>query len=177
MTAMLEAASYTFRFVVIYRVPPSDVNKLQKSLFVEQLADYLELAATLLGKLILIGDFNVHWDSVDDSEDVKLATLLDSYNLVQHVTGPTHKAGHTLDLVISRKEDDLVASCDTGDFVSDHNTIRVTLNCSRKHPPRKTVTYRNVKSINRSTLDMTSHLPSLCLRHAWMMQLTSIILL
>ena len=78
--------------------------------------------------------------------------------------------GHTLDLVISRKEDDLVASCDIGDFVSDHNTILVTLNCSRKHPPRKTITYRNVKSINRSTLghDISSafSLPPTCLDDA-----------
>ena len=56
---------------------------------------------------ILIGDFNVHWDCEEDSERMELATLLNDYDLVQHVNGPTHECGHTLDLVITRQEDDL----------------------------------------------------------------------
>ena len=133
---MLDAASYTFRFV-IYRIPPSNNNKLKKSLFVEELSDYIEHAATLSGKLILIGDFNVHWDCEEDSERMELATLLNDYDLVQHVKGPTHECGHTLDLVITRQEDDLVASYDIGAFISDHNSLHVTLKCSKTHPQRK----------------------------------------
>ena len=125
-------------------------NRLKKSLFVEELSDCIEHAATLSGKLILIGDFNVHWDCEEDSERMKLATLLNDYDLVQHVKGLTHERGHTLDLVITRQEDDLVASCDIGAFISDHNSLHVTLNCSKTHPPRKTITYRSVSSVNVS---------------------------
>ena len=49
MTVMLESGSYTFRFVVVYRMPPSTKNKLQKSQFIDDLADYLELTANLPG--------------------------------------------------------------------------------------------------------------------------------
>ena len=137
MTVMLDAASYTFRFVTIYRIPLSNNNKLKTSLFVEELSDYIEHAATLSGKLILIGDFNVHWDCEEDSERMELATLLNDYDFVQHVKGPTPERGHTLDLVITRQEDDLVASCDIGAFISDHNSLNAILNCSKTHSPRK----------------------------------------
>ena len=108
ITVMLDAVSYTLRFVGLYHIPPSNNNKLKKSLFVEQLSNYLEIATTLPGRLVLVGDFSVHWDCEDDSERVELATLLEDFDLVQHVKGPTHECGHTLNLVITRKEGDLV---------------------------------------------------------------------
>ena len=95
-----------------------------------------------------LGTSVCHWDCEDDSERVELATLLEDFDLVQHVKGPPHEPGHTLDLVITRKEDDLVASCDTRAFISDHNALLVTLTCSRKHPPSKISTYWSMKSVN-----------------------------
>ena len=96
---------------------------------------------------------------------MELATLLNDYDLVQHVKGPTHERGHTLDLVITRQEDDLVASCDIGAFISHHNSLHVTLKCSKTHPPRKTITYRSVSSVNVSLLgndisSLLSHFPN-----------------
>ena len=99
--------------------------------------NHIEHAATPAGKLILIGDFNVHWDFEEDSEHLEQATLLNDYDLVQHVKGPTHERGHTLDLVITRQEDDLVASCDIGAFISDHNSLHVTLNLLQNTPTQK----------------------------------------
>ena len=109
----------------MYRIPPSSNSKLKKSLFVDELSDYIEHTATLSGKLILIGDFNVHWDCEEDSERMELATFLNDYDLVQHMKALTHERGHTLDLVITHQEDDLVASCDIGAFISDHNSLHV----------------------------------------------------
>ena len=148
MTALMDAGSHTFRFVVIYRIPPSSKNKLQKSLFLQELADLLELTTTLPGRLVLLGDFNVHWDSVDDAECMQLSTLLDDHGLVQHVRSPTHQDGHILDLIITRSVDNLVAECRVGEFMSDHNALHVSLNCCKAHPPRRTITYRSLKSIN-----------------------------
>ena len=42
MAVKVTAASYTFRIIVIYRVPPSKKNKLSKSDFVEEFSDLLE---------------------------------------------------------------------------------------------------------------------------------------
>lgn len=48
--------------------------------------------------------------------------LIDSFNLTQHVTGPTHNHGHTLDLVLSYG----LSVCDieiVDTVFSDHKSI------------------------------------------------------
>ncbi len=148
MTVLMDAGSHTFRFIVLYRVPPSAQNKIQKSLFLSELADLLELTVTQSGRLVLAGDFNVHWDCQHDAERNHLVSLLNSHDLVQHVLTPTHEDGHTLDLVITRTGDNLVASCMVGEFISDHNALHITLNCCKQHPLKKSITYRNWKSLD-----------------------------
>ena len=54
------------------------------------------------GQLIILGDFNYHLDCINNSLATQFKSLLKSSNLSQHVVGPTHKHGHTLDLVITR---------------------------------------------------------------------------
>ena len=60
---------------------------------------------TLPSKLVVLGDFNVHVDRNDNADARKCVDLLSSLNLEQHVHCPTHKHGHTLDLVILRATD------------------------------------------------------------------------
>ena len=127
--------------VTLYRPTPSTKNKIKKSLFIQEFADLLEQAATWTGQVIILGDFNIHWDADNDTEKRDLCNLLDSFEITQHVDGPTHTEGHTLDLVMSRTEEDSVSSCSVSDFMSDHNAIFITLSTSRLHPPRKTTIY------------------------------------
>ena len=46
----------------------------------------------------ICGDFNVHVD-VPKGDGVKFLSVLDSCNLKQLITKPTHPSGHTLDLL------------------------------------------------------------------------------
>ena len=62
------------------------------------------------GKLLVLGDFNVHWDNNNAPETKEIKTLLTSNNLKQHVTKSTHREGHILDLVMSREMHELVKS-------------------------------------------------------------------
>ena len=49
---------------------------------------------------------------------------LESAGLKQHVDGPTHRSGHTLDLIIDHQEDKVLASFSTlGDLPSDHYAV------------------------------------------------------
>ena len=147
-TVLMDASSFTFRFIIIYRIPPSSKNKIQKSKFIEELGDLLEATATLSGKLVLLGDFNVHLDSSSNAETTQLTNLLNAFGLVQHVKNSTHIDGHTLDLVVSRESDDIVQSCDVGAFASDHNTIHISLRAGQVHPPMKRTSFRKIKSIS-----------------------------
>jgi hypothetical protein len=166
-TVLIDVASFTYRFIIVYRVPPSVKNKIQKCTFINELGDLLELTATLPGKLVLLGDFNVHIDCSGDQESQQLTSLINSFNLVQHVSGATHVSGHTLDLVLSRAADDVVQGCEVSTFISDHNSILFSLKAGKSHPTRKITESRNVKSIdvndfNNDILasDLTKPLPS-----------------
>lgn len=47
---------------------------------------------------VIIGDFNIHVDNTTSYEALEFLTLADTLDFEQHVSGPTHQKGHTLDL-------------------------------------------------------------------------------
>ena len=65
----------------------------------------MDSQATTNGDLVLVGDFNFHYEDTSNGDALKLKELLYSLNLEQHVDEPTHEKGHTLDLVITRVTD------------------------------------------------------------------------
>jgi hypothetical protein len=58
--------------------------------------------------LLVLGDFNIHFDVSDDADAVKFHDLLESLGLEQHVTKSTYIHGHILDLVITRKTENTI---------------------------------------------------------------------
>jgi len=105
--------------IVVYRPPPAP-----SCLFFDELADLLERTATY-SSLMLVGDLNLHLDVDDDADIVKFELLVSSFNLVQHVTGPTQVAGHLLDVVLTRGELLYVPLVDVSPpgGLSDHSLI------------------------------------------------------
>ena len=49
------------------------------------------------GKLLILGDFNAHWDHANTTEANEFKGILNSHDLQQHVTQGTHIKEHTLD--------------------------------------------------------------------------------
>jgi len=90
---------------------------------------------------------------MEDKEDYdakRFRTLLDSFCLQQHVSGPTHKDGHTIDLVITKSCDDIVCNLHVGppEMISDHSVIHFNLTISKPCPIRKEICYRKIHSID-----------------------------
>lgn len=153
-------ATTCLRVLVLYRPPPSSKNSLTKGMFFEEFSNLLECHTTSSGKLLILGDFNFHWECSNDPDTSQLRTLLASYNLVQHVTGATHVNGHCLDLVISRLADDLVISTDVSSLVSDHHAVHSNLRLQKPTLSKKSVSFRKYKEIDpvqfRADLLLTS---------------------
>ena len=110
-------------------------------------------------------------DVPNDTDALKFLDLLESLGLEQHVTEPTHIRGHTLDLVITRKIEDILASppaeslsnnvvltglCDRGNshpitpldldvLVEDYTTTLSQV--LDRHAPLKTKTVRGQKTL------------------------------
>ncbi len=54
-------------------------------------------------ELIITGDFNFHMNKLDRTNVKLMNELFDTFDLIQHVTKPTHNCGNTLDLIITKR--------------------------------------------------------------------------
>ena len=89
------------RLCIVHRPPPSKRNGLKNRVFFDEWSLYLDRLAVITNDIIITGDLNFHLDNVHDSDAVRFNGTLEAHGLVQHVVGPTHKKGHTLDVVIT----------------------------------------------------------------------------
>ena len=79
----------------MYRPPYSDTHPVTVNTFITEFAHFLE---SIILSAVIVGDFNIHVDDANDPEASIFVDLLESMNLKQLVTRPTHQRGHTLDL-------------------------------------------------------------------------------
>lgn len=120
---------HPFFCVLIYR-PPGSAH-----VFLDEFAEFLSTIIKLESVLI-VGDFNIHVDN--PSCNIASELITDSFNLTQHVSGPTHVKCHTLDLVFS-----LGLNIDQihvkNSFMSDHYCILLNVLFPLSPPSCKSV--------------------------------------
>ena len=137
------------RIVIIYRPPPSRANQLNSALFFEEFGTLAEQLVVSPGNLLIAGDFNYHMDNTRNLDTVKFNKVLESLSLIQHVNGPTHKKGHTLDLILTRAADELVICTEIRDpMLSDHSAVHCKLRLKKPPPERKEISCRKLHSVN-----------------------------
>ena len=120
--------------------------------FSSQFSELLSFLQAENAKHLIVGDFNFHVNIDTDVDAKKLISLLHQFDLIQHVNVPTHTAGNTLDLVISK--DDLLVRDISTDLSerSDHFAVLFTLSFPSPGLPKQTVTYRSWKSVDHDKL-------------------------
>jgi exonuclease III len=149
LEALISVDSHCLRLIVLYRPPPSTKNGLTKGIFYQEFADFLAAHIPSTGKLLITGDFNFHWNDINSQDTQHMAEIIDSANLIQHVKEATHTSGHTLDWVITHSEDDIVSKVEVSTPLSDHNCVDITLNLKKTPLPRKTISFRQYKKIDK----------------------------
>jgi len=148
VVALAEYPIGSIRFVVIYQPPSSQIKG-----FLEDFVSLLEQLVPISGNLLIVGDFNFHLDDSNNTDTTKLHSLLESFNLKQHVATPTHSRGLTLDLIITRSEDDLVDGIVVRDpTLSDHFAVHCTLKLSKPRAEQHEIRYRKLRSVDMSAL-------------------------
>ncbi len=97
----------------------------------------------------MAGDFNIHVDVPSDNLAKKFLDLLSNSNMKQLVNVPTHRLGHTLDLIITRDDDDTISLRQViNEHLSDHFSIQCEAQFSKPKPVRKYMVYRKTCSID-----------------------------
>ena len=100
----------------------------------EQFPDLLEYNNSPKGCSLIVGDFNFHYDVSVNTYTSRFIELLDSFNLCQSVTTPTHRSGHIRDWVIRRKDDTLLSATTSPLLQSDHYSVLTQLNIFKPPP-------------------------------------------
>ena len=111
-----------FCFLNIYRSPSTSTPT-----FLEQFQSLLEDIPHTIENLVIIGDFNLHLETTC-SNSKTFHSLIDSFDLIQKVNFPTHIHGHTLDLVLTKSNNDNISSVHTTDAFSDHFSVSLKKN-------------------------------------------------
>ena len=99
-------------------------------------------------EIIITGDFNTHVDDPTDSEANQFKSVLSSNGLFQHITEPTHRQGHILDLLITREDSRLISNVDLHPGLSWHHAILCSLNFQRPKTPTVTINTRRLTAID-----------------------------
>ena len=130
----------SFYFLYIYGPPSSSTTS-----FFEQFQSLLDDIHHTTENLVIIGDFNFH-----------LATTCSNsktFDLIQKVNFPTHIHGHTLDLVLTKSNNDNISNVHTTDAFSDQFSISFTLNLSTPiSQTNATVNFRKYHKIDKEKL-------------------------
>ena len=96
-----------------------------------------------------MGDFNFHFENVENKNSRKLHDIIDMFNLTQSVSEPTHNQGHLLDLVFSKQSDNILTSTKLHHgLTSDHTAILCKLDVSVPVQKPKTFLYRCLRKID-----------------------------
>ena len=155
----IKFAGTVINLYLIYRLPSTSVLQ-----FCSDMTDIMEKRITDdLGKLLLIGDFNIHIDEATEPDTITFLDFLNSFNLTNHVQWPMHRSGHTLDLLISNQDDTSIKSVTKGYMLSDHTFIDSAIEVQHDKPTTRLIKYRKFKDINKGLFfdDILENLSSL----------------
>ena len=112
--------------VVLYR-PPGPYSQ-----FPEEFGEFIADLVTRSGKILIIGDLNMHLYKPSDPLGKAFLRLIDISNFIQLVHEPTNSSGNTLDLMISHGLDvSALNVASIASAVSGHSfvTFEVSLAC------------------------------------------------
>ena len=119
---------------VVYR-PGSRTMSKDKGDFIREFSDLLELLVVNSCHITIVGDVNLHLDTSNDTHTRKFNSTLDCFGLTQAVHQPTHRAGHTLDILITRSDTAGATrvTVHPPQLISDHSFIVGTLPQDKPH--------------------------------------------
>ena len=109
--------------------------------FLLELSELLASVCPMSPATIILGDSNIHAHSSSCSLAADFLSLLDCFDIKQHVQGPTHANGHTLYLVCCAGITPSHLLC-MDLAVSDHHAILFSVPVPLpKQPTKRSITY------------------------------------
>ena len=104
-------------------------------MFFDEWGSFIDSQTLTSGPLIVMGDLIFHVYDASNVDASRFRDCVNSVGMVMHVRGPTHKKGHTLDIVLTRSADEhLIRNVTVADMgLSDHYAVSYILNICQQH--------------------------------------------
>lgn len=145
----LDFHSKTIHILIVYRPPYSRAHPVSTTAFFDEFTSFLEEIITTHRTVIICGDFNIHYNKVNDLDTIALNEMCDVMGLCQLVNCQTHRSGNTIDLIMIRNNDKIVLSEPSEDFqISDHSFIHTYISLPKPKIIRETRKVRKISAIN-----------------------------
>lgn len=137
----------TFGVGVIYRPPRSSIAAT-----IDMLENSISNILPTIDNIIVMGDFNLNFFDIDDSNVSKLCRIMDSFGLIQTIHEPTRIGNSNfslIDQIFMSSELSVIHSgtLDVG-HISDHHLTFTTFECDGVKYAQKFLTFRNFKYFN-----------------------------
>ena len=119
---------------------PSPSNDTTNAMFIDEITELLEGMIGKDNNMVILGDLNMHIDDLTIASSYIFNDTMHTFGFKQHVTSPTHKCGHIIDLIYSEVISELnLHNCKVHEFISDHALIIIdtTLNKAPWQPTKK----------------------------------------
>ena len=131
------------------------------TIFLQEMVELFEYLATCPEDILFAGDINIHMDE-DELYANRFKEILDSFNYIQHIDVPTHKMGHTLDVVATGEHGLHVSKFKVEEHndVSHHFLIDFSLQFCPVEKVEKEIMYRRFRDMdsNKFVSDITENL-------------------
>ena len=144
------------KLVVVYRPPSSSLHQ-----FIAEITSYFSDLTLSADNLLITGDFNLHLEVPHTPGVSDFKRALSEHNLVQHVKQATHKAGHLLDLVITRDDNNSIKDFDVyNSCISHHHSVVFTIHTRKLKAADTKHQVQDFRRLNHDRLkaDFKTHL-------------------
>ena len=91
-------------FALIYRPPYLKKNQQKICTFLDEFSEFLTSLLQENSQPIITGDFNIPWNLLEHMDTKRMNEILHTFNLVQEIEFPMHKAGNSLDWIIHKEK-------------------------------------------------------------------------
>ena len=90
------------------------------TVFLKEIVQLLEVLVASNDDIVIAGDVNIHLDE-DELYSNNFKDILNMFNIRQHVDFPTHKMGHTLDIIATFYDNPAISNISAEEYdISDH---------------------------------------------------------
>ena len=117
----------------MYHPLPKGKHNTTNGMFIDDITELLTNKLPQYQDSILLGDFNVHIEDQTNTDAVAFNETMTACSLEQHILGPTHVRGNTLDLFFMQLSNSFnITNATSHGYILDHCMVTVDINIKKQ---------------------------------------------